>query len=155
VLTRLCYAPKKSGSHSKVTRNVWRFQRGNSQKGQTKQCPKEKGQEKFEDSKWVIRSRKSKKDRKYNGQRKKNKRISNDLDLQSTTQKTKDLSPRIHAKTGAKPPLRTCKQFLLYMWHLLCYSSYKPSDKSWMKKGIDCDKEKRNISVIICHTDIP
>jgi hypothetical protein len=35
---------------------------------------KTKGQEKFEDIKGVIRSRKSKNDRQYNGQRKKDKR---------------------------------------------------------------------------------
>jgi hypothetical protein len=35
---------------------------------------KTKGQEKFEDTKGVIRSRKSKNDRQYNGQRKKDKR---------------------------------------------------------------------------------
>jgi hypothetical protein len=41
--------------------------------------------EKFEDIKGVIRSRKSKKDRQYNGQKKKDKQR-----LQNTTQKTKD-----------------------------------------------------------------
>ena len=35
---------------------------------------KTKGQEKFEDIKGVIRSRKSKNDRQYNGQKKKDKR---------------------------------------------------------------------------------
>ena len=35
--------------------------------------------EKFEDTKGVIRSRKSKKDRQYNGQIKKDKRTNNDL----------------------------------------------------------------------------
>jgi hypothetical protein len=43
---------------------------------------------KFEDTKGVIRSCKSKKDRKYNGQKKKNKMTNNDL--QNTTQQTKD-----------------------------------------------------------------
>ena len=45
-------------------------------------------QEKLEDIKEVIRNRKSKKDRKLNGQKNKDKRTSNDL--QNTTQKTKD-----------------------------------------------------------------
>ena len=43
----------------------------------------------FEDIKVVIRIRKSKKDRKYNGQNKKKKK-STDNDLQNTTHKTKD-----------------------------------------------------------------
>ena len=44
-------------------------------------------QEKFEDSKEVIRNRASK-HRQYNGQKKKDKRTNNDL--QNITQKTKD-----------------------------------------------------------------
>jgi len=44
-------------------------------------------EEKIEDTKEVIRIRKSK-DRQYNGQQKKNKRTNNDL--QNTSQKTKD-----------------------------------------------------------------
>jgi len=43
---------------------------------------------KFEDTKGVIRSCKSKKDRKYNGQKKKDKRTNNHL--LNTTQQTKD-----------------------------------------------------------------
>jgi len=42
----------------------------------------------FEDTPGAIRSSKSKKDRQYNGQKKKNKRTN--IDLQNTTQKTKD-----------------------------------------------------------------
>ena len=42
--------------------------------------------EEFEDTKGVIRIRKSKKDGQHNGQKKKNKRTNNDL--QNTTQKT-------------------------------------------------------------------
>jgi len=42
--------------------------------------------EEFEDTKGVIRIRKSKKDRQHNSQKKKNKRTNNDL--QNTTQKT-------------------------------------------------------------------
>jgi len=45
--------------------------------------------EKFKDITWVIRTRKSKKNRQYNGQRKKiNKRTNNNL--QNTTHETKD-----------------------------------------------------------------
>ena len=42
----------------------------------------------FEDAKEVIRSRKSKKDKQYNGQKKQDKRTNNDP--QNITQKTKD-----------------------------------------------------------------
>jgi hypothetical protein len=31
---------------------------------------------------------------------------------------------------------------------------FKPGDKSWMRKGQDCIYDKRNISVVICDTDI-
>jgi hypothetical protein len=47
--------------------------------------------EEFEDTKGVIRSRKSK-DRQYNDQKKKDKRTNNDL--QNTTRKTKDRTTR-------------------------------------------------------------
>ena len=39
------------------------------------QWPKEKKGQKFGDTKWVIRSRKQKKDRQYNGQKKKDKNV--------------------------------------------------------------------------------
>ena len=45
--------------------------------------------EEFEDTKWVIRIRKSKKDRQHNGQKKKDKGTNNDL--QNITHKSKDL----------------------------------------------------------------
>jgi hypothetical protein len=46
----------------------------------------------FKHTKWVIRSHKSKKDRQFNGQKKKNKSVNNDL--QNATQKTKDWATR-------------------------------------------------------------
>jgi hypothetical protein len=46
----------------------------------------------------VIRSRKSKKDRQYNGKKKKAKMTNNDL--HNTTQKTKDRVTRTNKKTG-------------------------------------------------------
>ena len=52
-------------------------------------------QEKFHDTKEVIRSRKSK-DRQYNGQKKKDKRPNNDL--QTITQKTKVRATRTPIK---------------------------------------------------------
>ena len=51
----------------------------------------------FADSKGVIRIRKSKKDRKHNGQKKKDKRTNNDL--QNITHKTKDQVARTPLKT--------------------------------------------------------
>jgi len=54
-------------------------------------------EEVLEDTKGVIRNRKPKKDRQHNGQTKKNKRTSNDL--QNTTPKTKDRATRILLKT--------------------------------------------------------
>ena len=44
------------------------------EEGQTAQWPKEKGQEKYEDAKEVIRSHRRKKDRQHNGQKKKDKK---------------------------------------------------------------------------------
>jgi len=51
---------------------------------------------KIEDTKGVIRSRKSKKNRQHNGQKKKN----NNKDLQHTTQNTQDTATRTPLKTG-------------------------------------------------------
>jgi len=56
--------------------------------------------EEFEDTKGVIRIRKSKKARQHHGQAKKDKRTNNDL--QSTTQKTKDRATRTPLKTGGE-----------------------------------------------------
>jgi len=81
---------------------------------------------------WVIRSRKSK-DRQHNDQKKKDKRIKNDL--QNITQKTNDWATRIPLKTGGELRYSGCKQFLLHMWLRACYSCYKAADKSWMRKG--------------------
>jgi tRNA A-37 threonylcarbamoyl transferase component Bud32 len=53
---------------------------------------RKKGQEEFEDTKLVIRFRKSKKNRQHNDQTKNEKRTNNDL--QNITQKTKDLATR-------------------------------------------------------------
>ena len=34
------------------------------------------------------------------------------------------------------------KQFLLHMWHLSCYSCYKPGDKSWMSTNLVISHER-------------
>ena len=54
--------------------------------------------EEFEDTKGVIRIRKSKKGRQHNGQKKKDKRTNNDL--QNIAHKTKDRVTRTPLKTG-------------------------------------------------------
>jgi hypothetical protein len=56
-------------------------------------------------------------------------------------------------KQGRTQVLGKSGQFLFHMWHLLCYSYYEPGDKSLMRKGLDCDYYKRNISVVICDTN--
>ena len=66
-------------------------------------------EEKFEDTKGVIRSRKSK-DRQYNYQKKKNK-SSND-DLQNTTETTKDWLTRTPLKI--KTLLPTTTKFIIF-----------------------------------------
>ena len=45
-------------------------------------------------------------------------------------------------------------QFLLHWWRLSCCSYYKTDNKPWMRKEPYYDYDKRNISVIIFHTDI-
>jgi len=68
--------------------------------------------------------------------------------------KQKDRATRTPQKPGVNsgPPSKG-KQFLLNTWHPSCYSFYKHSDKSWMRKGPDCDYDKQNISGVICDTD--
>ena len=44
-------------------------------------------------------------------------------------------------------------QFLLHMWRPSCYYCYTPGDESCMRKGPDCNYDKRKISVIICDAD--
>ena len=55
--------------------------------------------EKFEDTKWIIRCRKSKKDRQRSGERRKTK----DNYLQNTTQKATDRATRSHYKPRGGP----------------------------------------------------
>ena len=61
----------------------------------------------FEDANRVNRSYNLKKDRKYNGQKKKDKRTNNSL--QNITQKGKDRAPRPNLKTrGEHGVIRSC-----------------------------------------------
>jgi hypothetical protein len=69
-------------------------------------------QEEFEEKKEVIRSRKSKKDRQHNGQKKKDKRTNNNL--QNIAHKTKDRVTWTPQKTLEwTPVLQKGKLFLL------------------------------------------
>jgi hypothetical protein len=56
--------------------------------------------EEFEDTKVVIRIRKSRRNRKHNGEMEKDKRTNNDL--QNTTQKTKDRATGTPLRSGVK-----------------------------------------------------
>jgi hypothetical protein len=51
--------------------------------------------------------------------------------------------------------LRKGRQFLLHTWYPSCYSCYKLGDKSWIRKGPDCDSDKQYISVVICEKMFP
>ena len=53
----------------------------------------------IDDNKGIIKSRKPKKDRQLTGQKKRDNRINNDLQI--TTQKTKDRATRTPLKTGS------------------------------------------------------
>ena len=95
----------------------------------------------------VIKSRKSK-DRQYIDQKKKDKQ------RQIMTQEIKDratwtsLKPGVIAGTPEGKVSSSCST---------CdprrFTHYNPGDKSWMIKRMDCDYDKRNISVVICDTD--
>jgi hypothetical protein len=50
-----------------------------------------------------------------------------------TPLKTKDRATRTPLKTGGE--FRKGKQFLVHWCHPSCCSSYKPGDKSWMRKN--------------------
>ena len=51
--------------------------------------------------------------------------------------------------------LRKGRQFLFHTWYPSCYSCYKLGDKSWIRKGPDCDSDKQYISVVICEKMFP
>ena len=85
--------------------------------------------EKHEDTKEVIRNHISKKDRKYNGQKKKDKQPSKKKHY--TENKRSD-----NTNSTKNRGLRNGRQFLLYMCLPSCHSCYKPDNKSWMwRKG--------------------
>ena len=74
--------------------------------------------------------------------------------LQNTTQKTIDWGTRTPLKPGSE---LKCSGSVGSSCSTsdTCYSCYKTSGKSWIRKGPDNDCEKRNISVVICDTDTP
>ena len=87
---------------------------------------------------------KKEKVRQYNGQRKKDKGVNNDI--QNTIQKAKDRATRNLTKT---PGELMCSGIVTVpdpRWHPSCTSWYKAGDKSWQWKWPDCNYDKRN-----CH----
>jgi hypothetical protein len=87
--------------------------------------------------------RKSKKDIQHNGQQEKDKH-----GLQNFTQN--NLNPTKNHQVWANV-LQKGKQFLLKMWHPSCYSSYKPSDKSWMHRNTSVDCPQIDLSFYCSH----
>jgi hypothetical protein len=59
-----------------------------------------------------------------------------------------------HSNPGWTHVLRKGKQLTLHMLHPSCYSCYQPCEQSRMKKGLDCDYETLNITMVICDTYI-
>jgi hypothetical protein len=49
--------------------------------------------------------------------------------------------------------LRNGKQYLLNQWNPSWYNCFQSGGNFWM--GNICDYDKRNISMVICDTDIP
>lgn len=74
------------------------------------------------------------------------KRKMTDNDIQIITQKTKDRSTPLITGDEIVFPRKSNRHPLLHMWHPSCYPSYKPSDKSYMRKEPDCDYDKQYIS---------
>jgi hypothetical protein len=59
---------------------------------------------------------------------------------------------RVHIAMRGFRILNFSGAFLI--WHPSYYSCYRLGDKLWMRKGPHCDYDKRNITVIICYTQI-
>ena len=102
-------------------------------------------EEKAEDTKREIRSRISK-DRQYNGQKKKYNNH-----LQSTTHKTEEQATRTPLIGGCE---LMCSGRVSSSSSSSDHHHVSLGDKSYMKKGSDCDYDKQNISVVIYGTDI-
>ena len=80
---------------------------------------------------------------------KKGQMINND-----TAQKTEDLAtPTPQNLEDKGVVLRNGKQYLLNQWNPSWYNCFQSGGNSWM--GNICDYDKRNISMVICDTDIP
>jgi hypothetical protein len=93
-------------------------------------------QQKFEDTKAIIRSVNRRSIDNTITKTKKNNRMHNDL--QHITQKINDRATRTPLKPGWTHVLRKGKQFLLQMWHPSFYLCYKPGDKLWMRNYKYC-----------------
>ena len=88
-------------------------------------------QKKFEDTKGVFRTCKSKKDRHYNGQLNYDKKTNYYLQDQNTTQKTKDWTARTPLETEGE--LRCSGRVSSF-----CSISYS-GVRWWMRKATDCN----------------
>ena len=91
--------------------------------------------EHFDDTKVVIRDRKSKRDRWHNGKKEK---------VQTMIYKTLCGKPH-YRKRRYIQVLRKGRQFLLHMWHPSCYSCNKPDCKSLMWKWPDSHYDKQHV----------
>jgi len=117
------YSINKFTVHKKYqSREVWRYQR-------------------------VIRSRKLKKDRQHNDQRKKDKRANNGL--QNTRQKTKDRATQIPliSRCEFKCSPERVSNPIHQMWHLTCYSCCKPGGHFWHSYSIRVIKQIMMVTI--------
>jgi hypothetical protein len=65
----------------------------------------------------------------------------------STIKNQKNANPT--KNQGRTHVLRKGRQFLLPMWDPSCYSCYKHGDKSWIRKGPDCDLPEHMSSPLV------
>ena len=82
----------------------------------------------------------------------KDKRTNNGL--QNTTHKATYWATQTPLKPGVNLGVPEGDAVPAQLVHPSCYSSYKPGDKSCMKKWPDGGYDNQNIYVIICDTDI-
>jgi len=89
---------------------------------------KNQHQEKFEDTKRVIRALNQRRTGSTMTKRKKEKqRSTRHYTEHLSSSNTKPTKNRVWTQVFPK-----AKQFPLHMWHTSCYACYKHSDKSWM-----------------------
>lgn len=104
-------------------------------------------EEKLEDTKSVIISPKSKKDRQCNGQMKRNKRVNHDI--HNNIQNTNDLATRTKKKTGVNSSTPEGEAVPISLVLLVVLILSKTIDKACLRKLYSCDYDELNISVVI------